>query len=186
MQYLIFFITFSLGIFGSLTTHAQSKKPDDKIAGYRVIRASPTDFRNALWAQEIHNNASDVGVSRLSKYLKIKNKTVRQNFISFQVIPDVSLLKENYIANQLTEFIISEKKISDQHYRLNVIVNAPYRNYVNGHIDVQAHELGSLLTFYIEKSTYTDLTIDLMIKTFQLVKIISKDQSSATTNTVKE
>lgn len=161
-------------------------KKTDKLAGYRVIRASPIDFRNALWTKESHINEYSKSRSRLSHLLKIKNKSIHKDFVSFQVIPNVSFLKENYQLNQLTEFVIFSQPTTNPKYRLDITINTALKSSVHGYIDVAPHELGSLLTFYVEKSTYSDFTIDLLIKSFQLIRVTSTDQESAAIQTQKE
>lgn len=190
MQYLIFLLFSLFCFFTSLPVKAANSynitKKAYKLAGYRVIRASPIDFRSALWMKETPTEDYGKNRSRLSHFLKIKNKSIHKDFVSFQVIPDVSLFKENGHLTQLTEFIISSQPTTSQNYRLEITVNTALKNSVHGHIDVTPHELGSLLTFYIEKSTYSDFTIDLLIKSFQLIRVTSTDPESAATQTRKE
>ena len=139
----------------------------------------------ALWMNE--TNIKGPAKSRLAQFVKIKNKSIHKNFISFQVIPNITFFHEDYTFNQLTEFVISSPQTTQKKYTLDImIVNKEKKNFVKGHIDVVPHEQGSLLTFFVENSTFSDFTIDLLIKSFQLIQVTSKDQESASSQSLKD
>lgn len=187
MRYISFFIIFA-GLFfidqPSLAADS-SKAKNIKLAGYRVIRASPTDFRNALWMNE--SNLKGPAKSRLAQFVKIKNKSIHKDFISFQVMPNISLLEDNSDFNQLTEFVISGQPTTNKEYRLDIkIIRKGIKDFVKGYIDVAPHEQGSLLAFFIEDSTYSDFTLNMLIKTFQLIRLTSPDKEEASAQSMKE
>ncbi len=180
MQSLIFFFIFVVGLLNSPMALAT-----DKRIGYRVIQASPQEFKKAIWASGTSIGKAE-NQSRLAKFFRIKDKKTRQNFVSFSVEVDFPILKEYYEASNLVEFRVTEKNRLTDNARLDVEVVAPFKNLVHGYVEILPHEVGSLLTFYVVDSSYSDWTINLFIKAFDLVRIISEDPNTATKETMKE
>ncbi len=124
--------------------------------------------------------------SRLNRYFKIKNKVVRQDYISFQVYPDLPLLREYYETNEFVEFVVNEEQRVGNDIQLNIKMLTHKKESLSGRIEISRHEMGSLLKFYIMKSTYNPVVVDLFLRTFKLAKITFNEESDAAKQTVKE
>lgn len=180
MQSLIFVSIFLLSLLNTPAALAA-----DKRIGYRVIRTSPQEFKKAIWMSETNTRGAE-DKSRLTKFFRIKDKKVRQEFVTFKVELDFPVLSEYYETSNLVAFKVTDQNRSTENARLDIDVQAPFKNIIHGYVEILPHEVGSLLTFYVIDSTYSDWAIDLFTKSFQLVHFIAADPNSATKQTVKE
>lgn len=188
MQYLISFLFALSSLFFSTDSRAAdlSKKSNSRIVGYRIIRTSPEEFKSAIWMMESNTRGIGENKSRLTGLFSIKNKIVRQDFVSFELQPNVILFKQTYDLNERALFTVTQKTIHEQNYELSVVAQMIDGNKVFGHIIVSKHELGSLLVFYLDKSSYGEFTTNFFIRSFHLIRIMANDPESATIQTLKE
>ncbi len=158
----------------------------ENFVGFRVIRTSPEEF---LKLHRMNFNRNDYGSgespsSRLTRFVKIQNKTVRQNVVKYEVKPDFPILKEYFEGIKSMNFVVTESAKSNNAYDLNVIVEAPQFQKVNARIEVEKHEQGALLKFFITDSDYSKVSLDIFIGAIRAFKFARETADQAAKDTM--
>ena len=154
--------------------------------GYRVIRASPQEFLMALRLPNSNTASGEAAKSRLSKYFQIRNKQVRQNSVSFEIVPDLPFLKEYYDKKDPLVFTLKNRDLKNEEIEFDVHMTGMGGKSVHSRVEVKPHELGSELKFYLFKDDYSATLIQLFLSSFKVLKITFDDPKEASMHTLKE
>ena len=159
----------------------------ETLVGYRVIRTSPDEFlklhrMNYVWNERSKNSSYP---SRLTRFIKIKNKTVRQNIVKYEITPDVPILKEYFGDIKSVDITVTESLKANNSYDLNAVFDISKDQKINSRIEVVKHEQGALLKFFITDSTYSKTALNIFIATIRTFKFARETAEQASTDTME-
>jgi hypothetical protein len=158
------------------------------LVGYRLIRTSPEEFMKAhlmpyhLIASKIKNSDQD---SRLTRYIIMKNKVVRQDSVTYEFKPDVPGLEN--ILSDWQKVIINVKTVAKKmnEYELKAEINIPSQPLLHSKIDLLKHEQGTLMKFTVLEGSYSKTTLNILISFIRRFKFARESADQAVFDTLE-
>ena len=153
---------------------------------YRVLHASPQEISSALFSPMSQpppkTKVKNLPGSRLAKYFRVKNKTIRNHQVTLELIPVIPQI-ENYLpSTKPIQISITQSSSLKNHYKFDSLITLSSGYFFNALIELSPHESGSLLKLKLRETNVSKSLLKLFTVTALQLGFLSETPDSARQN----